>query len=76
MNTAMMAFSLGPAEIGLLLIIMIFVFGPRRIPEIGKSVGEALTSFKKATREVEAETTEALKSEEKPKELEAANPSE
>ncbi|MCA9775946.1 MAG: twin-arginine translocase TatA/TatE family subunit [Candidatus Eremiobacteraeota bacterium] len=39
---------------------MVFAFGPRRIPEIGKSVGEALTSFKKATREVEEETKKPL----------------
>jgi sec-independent protein translocase protein TatA len=62
MNSTLLAFSLGPWEIGLLLIIMVFAFGPRRIPEIGKSVGEALTSFKKATREVEEETKEALPS--------------
>ncbi len=55
MSSTLLAFSLGPWEIGLLLIIMVFAFGPRRIPEIGKSVGEALTSFKKATREVEEE---------------------
>ncbi len=56
MNNAILAFSLGPAEIVGLLVIMVFLFGPKRIPEIGKSVGEALTSFKKATREVEKET--------------------
>ncbi len=60
MNSTLLAFSLGPAEIGLLIIVMIFVFGPKRIPEIGKSMGEALTSFKKATREVEKETSAAL----------------
>lgn len=67
MNSTLLAFSLGPWEIGLLLIIMVFAFGPRRIPEIGKSVGEALTSFKKATREVEAESNEALPPGEKSK---------
>lgn len=55
MNSTLLAFSLGPWEIGLLLIIMVFAFGPRRIPEIGKSVGEALTSFKKATREMDSD---------------------
>lgn len=60
MSSTVLAFSLGPWEIGLLLIIMVFAFGPRRIPEIGKSVGEALTSFKKATREVEEETKKPL----------------
>lgn len=61
MNSTILAFALGPWEIGLLLIIMVFAFGPRRIPEIGKSVGEALTSFKRATREVEKEDDEPAK---------------
>lgn len=63
MNPTLLAFSLGPAEIGALLLLMIFIFGPKRIPEIGKSVGEALSSFKKATREVDQETKAALKDE-------------
>lgn len=56
MDTAILAFSLGPAEIVGLLVIMVFLFGPKRIPEIGESVGKALTSFKKATREAEKES--------------------
>ena len=55
MNSALYAFSLGPAEIVCLLFVMVFLFGPKRIPEIGKSMGEALSSFKKATKEVEKE---------------------
>lgn len=43
--------NLGPMEIGVLLIVMLFVFGPKRIPELGKSIGEALTGFRKATSE-------------------------
>ncbi len=47
----LLAFSLGPMEVGLLLLVMVFAFGPKRIPEIGKSVGEALSGFRKATRD-------------------------
>ena len=62
----LLAFTLGPAEIVGLLVVLIFLFGPSRIPEIGKSVGEALTSFKKATRDTdrELETSEQKKLEE------------
>lgn len=49
--TYLLAFSLGPAEIGMLLIVMVFLFGPKRIPEIGESVGKALKSYRKATKE-------------------------
>lgn len=55
MNSAetVLAFSLGPTEIVVLLVIMIFLFGPKRIPEIGESVGKALSSFRKASKEEE-----------------------
>lgn len=49
----LLAFSLGPMEVALLLLVMVFAFGPKRIPEIGKSVGEALSGFRKATRDEE-----------------------
>ena len=55
MDSTLLAFGLGPAEIGLLFIVMVFVFGPKRLPELGKSMGEALTSFKSATNEAKAE---------------------
>jgi sec-independent protein translocase protein TatA len=38
-------------ELTVLLVVMIFAFGPKRIPEIGKSVGEALAGFRKATKD-------------------------
>lgn len=47
----LLGFALGPTEMIILLILMIFLFGPKRIPEIGKSVGEALNGFRKATKE-------------------------
>ncbi len=36
-------------------MLMVFLFGPKRIPEIGESVGKAISSFKKATRDAEKE---------------------
>lgn len=50
-TNCLLAFSLGPMEIGLLLLLMIFVFGPKRIPEIGQSIGQALSGFRKATKD-------------------------
>lgn len=49
----LLAFNLGPMELTVLLFVMVFAFGPKRIPEIGKSVGEALAGFRKATKEDE-----------------------
>lgn len=40
--------SLGPMEMLLLLGIALLVFGPSRLPGLGKSMGEAIRGFKKA----------------------------
>ena len=44
--------SIGPAELILIFIIALLVFGPRKLPEIGRSVGKALREFKKASDEI------------------------
>jgi TatA/E family protein of Tat protein translocase len=41
--------SLGVPEILLIFIVILIVFGPRRIPEIGQMLGKALGEFRKAT---------------------------
>lgn len=41
--------SLGGAEIVLVLLLALLLFGPRKIPQIGKTVGKALSEFRKAT---------------------------
>lgn len=62
--------SLGGPEILLILVIALIVFGPRRLPEIGKSMGRMLAEFRKASNdfkrtieeEVEADKLRALAS--------------
>ncbi|HYC61659.1 MAG TPA: twin-arginine translocase TatA/TatE family subunit [Thermoanaerobaculia bacterium] len=41
--------SLGVPEILLIFIVILIVFGPRKIPEIGQMLGKALGEFRKAT---------------------------
>jgi TatA/E family protein of Tat protein translocase len=62
--------SLGGPEIFLILVIALIVFGPRKLPEIGKSLGRMLSEFRKASNdfkrtieeEVEADKLRALAS--------------
>ncbi len=38
--------NIGPMEIMIVLIIALVVFGPKRLPELGKSVGKGIREFK------------------------------
>ena len=40
--------NIGPLEIGVVLIIVLVVFGPKRLPELGRSVGKGMREFKNA----------------------------
>jgi TatA/E family protein of Tat protein translocase len=40
--------SIGPAEIVIVLILALLVFGPKRLPQMGKSLGRGVREFKKA----------------------------
>lgn len=42
-----MAFGLGPMEIGVVLVLVLVLFGPKKLPGLGKSMGEAIRGFKK-----------------------------
>ncbi len=40
--------SIGPTELILILLIVIIIFGARKLPELGKSIGEGIKNFKKS----------------------------
>jgi sec-independent protein translocase protein TatA len=48
-------FNLGPQELFWLFLIVLLVFGAKRIPEIGRSIGKGIQEFKRGMREVETE---------------------
>lgn len=50
-------FNIGVPELIVILVIALIVFGPGKLPEVGKAIGKSLNEFKKASREVQDEIT-------------------
>lgn len=44
--------SLGPMELVVILIIAMLIFGPKRIPEMGKALGQTIKEFRNAGHEL------------------------
>ena len=61
--------NLGAMEIFLILLIVLLLFGAKRLPELSRSMGKSLREFKKATSDVEEDFRNAMNEEpdEKPK---------
>jgi sec-independent protein translocase protein TatA len=45
-----MPFKLGPWELILILLIVVVLFGAKRLPEMGKGIGEGIKNFKKSMK--------------------------
>jgi sec-independent protein translocase protein TatA len=45
----------GPAEIAVILVIALIVFGPKRLPEVGRQVGAAMRELRKMQDAVKSE---------------------
>jgi len=59
MNT-MFAAMLGGWEIVLILAVVLILFGAKKLPELAKGLGTGIKEFKKATRDVTDELTNAM----------------
>ncbi len=52
--------NIGWMEIGVLVVLALIIFGPKRLPELGNSVGKAITNFKRGLKEGEDELRKAV----------------
>ncbi len=50
-------FGLGPTELIIIAIIVILIFGAKRLPDIGKGLGGAIREFKNVKKELRPEKT-------------------
>lgn len=55
---------IGIPELVIIFIVALVVFGPRKLPELGKSLGKGLAEFKKASTELQRTLDEEIRSEE------------
>jgi sec-independent protein translocase protein TatA len=53
--------SLGMQEILVIFILALIIFGPRKLPEIGKSLGKGIAEFKKASNELKQTWEEEIR---------------
>ena len=51
----MNVFGVGLPEMAVIMVVALLIFGPKKLPEIGRSVGKAVRSFQEASKEFEAE---------------------
>lgn len=48
--------SIGPWQVILILLIIVLLFGAKKLPQIGKGMGEALRNFKKSVNDIDDAT--------------------
>jgi sec-independent protein translocase protein TatA len=57
--------SIGMPEMIIILVIALIIFGPRKLPELGRSLGRSINEFKKASNELRSTLEEEIKVEER-----------
>ena len=50
---------IGGIEVFIILVIALVIFGPQKLPEMGRSIGKAIREFKNAGTEIQDEITKA-----------------
>jgi sec-independent protein translocase protein TatA len=56
--------SIGMPELIIILVIALIIFGPRKLPELGRSLGKSINEFKKASNELRSTLEEEISAEE------------
>lgn len=54
---------IGPMELILILVIALVIFGPSKLPEVGRSLGKAINEFKNSSKEITEDITKTINDE-------------
>ena len=66
--------SIGMPELLIILTIALIIFGPRKLPELGRSLGRSLGEFKRASNELRSTLDEEIRVEEQRNAQKASDP--
>jgi sec-independent protein translocase protein TatA len=64
--------SIGMPELIIIFVIALIIFGPRKLPELGKSLGKSIAEFKRASNDLRSTLEEEIRVEEQRTAIEAA----
>jgi sec-independent protein translocase protein TatA len=56
--------SIGMPELVIIFVIALIIFGPRKLPELGKSLGRSINEFKRASNELKNTLEDEIRVEE------------
>ncbi|WP_457636766.1 Sec-independent protein translocase subunit TatA/TatB [Oceanithermus sp.] len=63
--------NLGMSEIIIILVIVLILFGPKKLPELARGLGQSVREFKKGASEIRQEFEEAVDVDSQPKKAES-----
>ena len=64
--------SIGMPELIIIFVIALIIFGPRKLPELGRSLGKSIAEFKKASNELKSTLEEEIRLEEQRSTIDAS----
>ena len=64
--------SIGMPELIIIFVIALIIFGPRKLPELGRSLGKSLAEFKRASNELKSTLEEEIRLDEQRAALDAS----
>jgi sec-independent protein translocase protein TatA len=64
--------SIGMPELIIIFVIALIIFGPRKLPELGRSLGKSLAEFKRASNELKSTLEEEIRLDEQRATLDAS----